>query len=157
MAILVNGVAVTLVAVVIAGFFWLRSEYDNVMFAPRESDTRFVREELAPVFGEAAGTIEVVRVDNDVSAFFFVMERREGLIDEALKRFGEQGWEIRVEPAAAVANPTQNLTAYRDEGGSRISIVTLRPLDEYRFYGACARYDSKTLWKRYEENEKYLE
>lgn len=109
------------------------------------------------MFGEAAGTIEVFRIDRDVSAFFFVMERRKGLIDEALTRFGEQGWEIRVEPSAAVANPAQNRTAYRDDSESGISIVTLRPLDGHRLYGACARYDSKHLWQRYEENEKYAQ
>lgn len=145
------------IAVLAGGYMWLLSTNEDMMFVPRPNDTRFVRDELAPVFGEAAETIEVIRVDRDVSAYFFVIKKRDDLIAEATKRLVDQGWGIVSGPEVSKDNPAGRLTASRSISGPKITIVTITLLNDGSFYGACAMYDSEHFWKRYEENEKYLE
>ena len=155
-SIVVVSVTFVFIAVLAAGWMWMSSVNEDMMYVPRPRDTVLVRETLAPVFGEAADTIEVFRVDRDISAYFFTMERREGFVEDAIVALPEQGWEILDTPPASSKDLDQRLTAQLTGVEQRILFVTIKPLDEDRFYGACGHRNIEVMWKRYKENEKYL-
>ena len=153
-SIVVISLTFLFIAVLAVGWMWMQSEYDDMMFVPRQHDTDRLHKDLESLFGDPIKSATVVRVDRDTNLLFFTVNASQSEIESTRDAFEEQGWSVD----SSKSNSKLTLSATLDLGERRVRLLRLESLDDDTYYGGYQFAGNDLNFSaRYEENKVYAQ
>lgn len=151
-------IIIVLVVCPVGGWYWMKAKYDEMMFVPKPHDQQRVLKLLKPHMGDNMRSLRVVRVDRDVSAWYFVMvydgDPKSASWHAPGSSDGEKG--AYVSSQSTEQSPGDAVWhKFEVTSGSYNIVVWLESLGNDQYYGGVATYPSPTFEKRFEQNRKY--